>query len=598
MGVRTRRLLGLLAIPVSVVVGLTTGLAVPSAAAPTRVIQDPPPAAVPQRYLAQQVSWHTCPFDQDIKDALPSAPTTRCAAVVVPMDWLHPDAHPDIKVAIAWSRATGTSHGVLAENPGGPGVPGLDQTAVLGTVKPKLFASYDLLGFDPRGYGDSTETTCSATQADDDARRSVIDPRVRDVKTHQVEVANAKFFGTACSLTEFSQFVSTQQTVYDMDFLRRFLGHDEPVYRRLNFVGVSYGTWLGAWYADTYPTHTGRFLLDSNMNWTSTMYANQLTDPFSFQRRRDLMFFPWVARHSREYGFGKSAAEVKKNYELLRQRLVRASRSGDSVDDPADFDDTVAVYLFADRTFADAMEYLAFVDEDTPLANGAARDAKARKPASARRVQALLSRNAAGRSSPEASNQLVDVDSGDFAVRCNDSPFSRDLTTLLKRADSDARKFPFVGYFDTVTMCNYWKYAPVSRTINLTGAPTLLMTQSEGDPATAYEGAQAAHRATATHTRLVSIDNEGEHGVYAFGVSSCVDRIGDAFLLDGTLPSQDATCAGRPLPGDSKVYPLDGPLDGHPYPLDSGAQKTSARQAKASRDRQQSKLDVAAQSVG
>ena len=123
-------------------------------------------------------------------------------------------------------------------------------------------------------------------------------------------MAEAKLFGEACSSTEFSQFVSTQQTAYDMEFLRQYLGKSKPNYAKLNYIGYSYGTWLGTWYADTYPNRVGRFILDSNMNWTTSMYANQLSDSFSFQRRRDQMFFPWLARHNKTYRLGNTTAKV------------------------------------------------------------------------------------------------------------------------------------------------------------------------------------------------------------------------------------------------------------------------------------------------
>src|SRR4029453_13354834 len=145
----------------------------------------------------------------------------------------------------------------------------------------------------------------------------VDDARVRNKKTHAAEVAQAKLFGEACSSTEFSQFVSTQQTAYDMEFLRQYLGKGKPNYAKLNYIGYSYGTWLGAWYADTYPNRAGRFILASNKNWTSTMSANQLSDSFSFQRRRDQMFFPWLARHNKTYRLGSTTAKVGRSYERI-----------------------------------------------------------------------------------------------------------------------------------------------------------------------------------------------------------------------------------------------------------------------------------------
>ena len=91
----------------------------------------------------------------------------------------------------------------------------------------------------------------------------------------------------------------------------------------------------------------------------------------------------------------------------------------------------------------------------------------------------------------------------------------------------------------------------------------MLMFQSEGDPATAYEGALAAHRRTAGKTVMVSVDNEGQHGLYVDGPSKCLEDIGDAFLFRGwNCRPADRRCTTSPLPDDKKVYPLSGPVSG------------------------------------
>ena len=150
-------------------------------------------------------------------------------------------------------------------------------------------------------------------------------------------------------------------------------------------------------------------------------------------------------------------------------------------------------------------------------------------------------------------------------VRCNDSATPGNLTQLLKRADADAKKYPFTGYLNTVPLCAYWKFKPQTRTIDLAGLSSkMLMLQSEGDPATAYEGALSAHRRTARKTVLVSVDNEGQHGLYIDGPSKCLEAIGDRFLFSRapTLPARDTRCSTSPLPYDKKVYALAGPVSG------------------------------------
>ena len=570
MGAWTRRragalvgLVGLLAL----VLALETGTPLPAAsAAPpasgTAVRPDPAPPQVPARYLQQRVRWTTCDFDLLIRSVVPRAPRTRCARVVVPMDWRHPDDHPDIEVAVALSLATGRSQGLLTMNPGGPGEEGLRTTAVYATDRPRMFRDFDLLGFDPRGFGDSEPALCRASSRQSEALPVVADPRVRNPATHRAEVAAARFEARACT-DELNRFVGTQQTVDDLEFVRAYLQGQRPAgdhrYDRLNYLGYSYGTWLGAWYADSYPQHTGRFLLDSNMDWTATMAANQALAPRSFQRRRDQMFFPWVARHASTYRLGRTAAAVRRRYERIRAGVLTSYADDRSPVSATDLDRELVDLLYDDQDFpAAAQTLLDYDDLAQPAGERVRRRAAARRAPAAGLLRSRLQR---------ADDDELTWDAAE-AIRCNDSAWSRDVTAVLRRADAAAARYRFVGYWNTLSACSYWPYPPLTRTVDLAPgpagevAPTILMVQAEGDPATAYEGALRAHRATPGRTRLVSVQDEGQHGLYLSGVSPCVERIGDDFLFRGRLPARDTVCRAEPLPRDRKVYPLAGPVGG------------------------------------
>jgi len=147
-------------------------------------------------------------------------------------------------------------------------------------------------------------------------------------------------------------------------------------------------------------------------------------------------------------------------------------------------------------------------------------------------------------------------------VRCNDTAWSKDTNFYLKEADKMAEKYDFFGYMNGVPMCAFWQYAPQDRKLDLAGAPRMLMTQSEFDPATAYEGSLRTHQATSTYTRFVAIDDEGQHGQYIGGPSACVEAIGDRFVFGGELPGKDQVCGTSPLPAEASVYPVKGPVDG------------------------------------
>lgn len=580
------------AVVVAVVIPLLT---VTTATTATAAPKDPPAPAIPQRYLDQPITWSVCAFDATIKRNYPQAPTTNCAKVTVPMDWAHPDAHPDVQVALSYSKATGTSKGLMTSNPGGPGGAGLNLTASLGVSKPQLFSDFDLMGFDPRGFGQSTPLQCLASAEDIAALPVTPDYKERTKLTHKVEVAEAKFYADACSATEFGQFVSSQQTVYDMEFLRALMGS-----RQLSFIGYSYGTWLGGWYADTYPARVGRFVLDSNMDWTHTQWDNVNFDPFSGQRRRDAQLFPWIARHADQItGLGSTPAQVTAKYNGIRASLTTLVKADESSVRGDSLDGLIYSAIYNNQRFIRATLDILVHDEFTtaPSASGKVELAQVDRawarlaPAlqkydtlaalrtrygvsatasasliastqvdSLRSIIAEAREQAAG---ARSGDELVNVGAISTTVRCNDTAWNKDANFYLKEADKMAKKYDFFGYLNGVPMCAFWKYAPQDRKLDLTGSPRVLIVQSEFDPATAYEGSKRTHDDTKNATRFVAIDDEGQHGQYILSkASSCVEAIGDKYVFTGELPAKDQVCGTTPLPGELAVYPVKGPVDG------------------------------------
>jgi pimeloyl-ACP methyl ester carboxylesterase len=596
-----------------------------STAAAKEAPKGPPVPSIPQRYLDQPIQWSVCSFDAAVKRLYPQAPTTNCAKVSVPMDWANPDAHPDIKVAISYSTATGTSHGLMTSNPGGPGGAGLSLSAALAAEKTQLFSDFDLLGFDPRGFGQSTPLRCITTAEALNALPVTPDYKERTKLTHQVEVAEAKLYADACSSTEFGQFVSSQQTVYDMDFLRALFKA-----RQLNFIGYSYGTWLGGWYADTYPSKVGRFVLDSNMDWTHTQWLNVNFDPFSGQRRRDTQLFPWIARHADQItGIGSTPAQVTAKYNGIRASLTTLVKSGESSVRGDNLDGLIYSAIYGNTRFIRATLDILVHDEFTkaPSASGKVELAhvdrawarlapalqaydtlaalRARYGVSAAAAPATVAaaevdslkdvladaRTQAARA--DSADQPVNLGAIGTTVRCNDTAWNSDPNFYLKEADKMAKKYDFFGYMNGVPFCAFWKYAPQDRTLDLKGSPRILMVQGELDPATAYEGSLRTHNDTKTYTRFVAIDDEGQHGQYVGSASACAEAIGDRFVFSGELPAKDQVCGTSPLPEEGSVYPVLGPVDGKAVHLP----KSKAGSTKVNPMLQQALDEVAASSL-
>ena len=552
------------------------------AAPPSRT--DPPAPRIPERYLTQVVSWAPCWFDGAVKSRYPSAPTTSCAKVKVPMDWHAPDAHPDIELAIALSRATGASLGLLATNPGGPGGAGLTLSAALALDKPKLFERYDLLGFDPRGFGESTPLRCLTTVEELNALPTTPDYRERTDQTHAAELAGARLLAKACAATEFAAFVSSRQTVYDMEFLRALLAAP-----KLSFIGYSYGTWLGGWYADTYPARVGRFVLDSNMDWTHSQWDNVNFDPFSFQRRRDTQLFPWIARHAAQIqGLGATPAAVLSRYDGIRAQVVARLKAGAGIVRGDSLDGLVAGAIYSNVGLVRATLDILVFDEyaKDPAADRIAQEHVDRAWARlAPELQALTTASLGRYDARPArtvgdairasladvaglpADEEVDIGSIGTVVRCNDTLWADTPEAYLRAADSNARTYAYYGYLNGVPMCAFWPHPPQNRIVDLAGSPPLLMVSSELDPATAFEGALRTHRDLSKVTRLVAIDDEGQHGQYVGSASTCVEEIGDKFLFDGTMPTADTLCLTSPLPAETSVFAVSGPLDRNAVPL-------------------------------
>ncbi|MFF1821941.1 alpha/beta fold hydrolase [Kribbella sp. NPDC058245] len=588
--------------PRKIAMALAVALVVPqlavssaTAARPARGPVDPPVPSIPQRYLDQPITWSVCSFDANVKRVYPQAPTTNCAKVNVPMDWNHPDAHPDVQVAIAYSKATGKSKGLMTTNPGGPGGAGLSLSAALAAEKTQLFTDFDQLGFDPRGFGASTPLQCITTTEKLAALPTTPDYKERTRQTHKVEVAEAALQAEACAATEFGQFVSSQQTVYDMDFLRALFKA-----RQLNFIGYSYGTWLGGWYADTYPQRVGRFVIDSNMDWTHTQWDNVNFDPFSGQRRRDTQLFPWIARHADQIqGLGSTTKQVTASYNKIRADLVKLVKAGTSSVRGDDLDGTIYSAIYGNVRFIRATVDILVHDEYTkdPSASGAielrhvdkawarlspelqafdtlaamrarygvtpAASAAAAAAVSTDSVHSILADARAAAVKSPASDEPYNLGAIGTTVRCNDTAWNKDPKFYLAEADKMAKKYNFFGYMNGVPMCAFWKYKPQDRKLDLTGSPRILMIQGELDPATAYEGSLRTHQDTAKTTRFVAIDDEGQHGQYVGSASACAESIGDIFVFTGELPARDQVCGTTPLPAELSVYPVKGPVNGN-----------------------------------
>lgn len=254
-----RRGLTAVACVVSVVLGSAgvwsggpTGVAGAAPATPVAEVQTtvaPPPAPAPAR-----LRWKRCP----------GSPTIDCATLTVPLDYADP-AGRSIDLSVTRSRAKNPSKriGSLLINPGGPGGSGASFTGqaaqLFGT---RLTDAFDIVGFDPRGVGASAPVRCLSTKQMD--RYLAADPSPDTPAERDEVIATSKQFADGCLARNGSavlRHLSTVDAARDIDQLRRALGEE-----RITYFGFSYGTLLGATYADLFPTHVRAFALDGALD--------------------------------------------------------------------------------------------------------------------------------------------------------------------------------------------------------------------------------------------------------------------------------------------------------------------------------------------
>jgi pimeloyl-ACP methyl ester carboxylesterase len=206
-------------------------VAEPSTASPTT---SPIPTTVA---LASTIVWTPCGGFE-------------CAVVQVPMDYAQLNG-PTIGIALNRAKATGPYPvGSVLINPGGPSGSGLEYLV----NRPRLFnpaarEKYHVIGFDPRGVGQSAPLSCGST-------------RDRSARTSQQYIDAVR---DACynRQPELLRTITTANTARDMEQIRIALGET-----KLNYLGVSYGTYLGLVYADLFPQNVGRFIIDSALDPT------------------------------------------------------------------------------------------------------------------------------------------------------------------------------------------------------------------------------------------------------------------------------------------------------------------------------------------
>lgn len=446
-------------------------------------------------YASQVVDWELCPDSE----------TAQCARIKAPLDWDEPEGDA-VEIAVRRIPDGDSSRGPLFFNPGGPGFGGQDFAESMAG----RFRNFDAVGWDPRGTGESTHVVCGSF-AETDAFMN-LDASPDDEAEDQALRQGAVDFAQQCrnGSGRLLDHLTTIDVVRDLDLLRHLLGAE-----KLNYVGVSYGTYVGATYAHLFPGSVGRLVLDAAVEITDEDPVPQVAG-FELALNN---FSTWCA-DSDLCDLGDDVDRVNDDIATFLSGLDAS---------PIEVDGRALTQTLAASGIA-----LFLYDDDTAY----------------RTLAGFLKAGMAGDGAPllraadalngRASNGFDTIAYAFPAMACVDGVDNGAAPVLQDWRDTFDVAPVLAPNMGTSYNCQFWTAGSAPQ-LKLTaeGAPTILVVGTTGDSATPYQQAVSMAAQLDSGT-LLTLDGAG-HGAVS-GTNECIAEAVDAYLYDGVAPEDGKTC--------------------------------------------------------
>ena len=456
----------------------------------------------------------------------------ECATLAVPLNYADPGGR---KITLALSMIPATApaakqQGVLLVNPGGPGEPGRSLAAgVAAGLSPQAAATYDIVGFDPRGVGGSVPALSCDPSFFDEVRPDYIPS---SAAVEQVLIGRAKDYAAGCErrFGWLLPYMTTVNMARDMDQIRQAFGVS-----KINYYAFSYGTYLGQVYGTLFPDRVRRMVLDSTVDPAGAWYTDNIDQDYAFQGRLEA-FFAWTAKYDSAYHLGSTPAQVQADYYKVRGELEKTPIAGPDgpLIGPDELDDTFVIAGYLNSVwpaFAQALSRYA------GQGNGGG----------------LLSQYQTWGTTSENTFAVYN------AVECADVNWPRSWSKWQADTERVYKTAPFEAWDNAWfnAACAFWPVKGPAEPFKVDGSglPPVLMLQGTLDPATPYAGAQVAHRLLPS-ARMVVVEGGGNHGQsLETPPNQCVQNYLNAYLATGAVPERpglvNATCPATadPSPG-------------------------------------------------
>ncbi len=491
-----------------------------------------------ESFYSQTIDW---------KDCSDGTSPFQCGTVTVPLDYEHPDGRT-ITIAMKKLPASDSNaeHGSLFINPGGPGGSGIQDLEAQATTLPEgLRTAYDVIGFDPRGVGQSTPITCWTeqdihqilTDAQNGKLSDVVPSNTASSKSLSVQekmdrgTADAAACAQHSKVPELLDHVGTRDVAHDLDILRA-ASKDTM----LNYLGMSYGTHIGAIYADLFPGRVGRAVLDGAMD-PSQRWVDGETETTAFKED--------VLRQYVEHCKAQDSCPLTGSTD---EAIAQLTAFVDGLDqDPLTAPDSNITVNTQEATTIiqhytiEKPDWEALTAMLTPAMNN--HDGALMVKAKQSVLAPML---------PTTTEQAVSGANSVFvapAVICNDYPDTAEtVADWDAQSAAEKKSHPFFGGTSNGldAYCRGWGHRAQTppQEAHAEGSNPVLVVGLIKDSRTLYPWAQSLTDQL-DNGHLLAVEG---YGHITFGSNACATAAMTDFLVNGTVPAEGTTCAAEPQP--------------------------------------------------
>jgi len=475
------------------------------------------PAASPEKltnldsYYSQELIWTDCKDDKKF----------QCAEIQVPVDYQNPgNASLTLALKKLPAKDSADKVGSLLINPGGPGGSGTDYvTYAEDAFGKRLMDSFDIIGFDPRGVALSTPLDCLTDKEVDEfiAFDGTPDTDQELKESLQLSINLAK--GCEAVENNLIAHVGTQEAARDMDIIRELVGDE-----KLNFLGASYGTYLGGMYAELFPDKVGRLVLDGAVD-PSLSGEEQSFDQAVGLDTALKRFVEDCPKHDDCPLTQRGAAGVKE----IRDFLDLLDSKPLKTEDPERIlTQAMGVYAVAGFLYSD--EWWSYMRQSLATAfEGDGTDLLVI-------VDLFNERKDDGTFATNATEAI-------YAINCFDEPSNVTEEQVREFAKTWIKDAPVFGdYLAWGNLaCSIWPVKdpnPINKFV-AQGAAPIVVVGTKYDPATPYKWAIGLSSQLSSSV-LLTYEGDG-HTAYMRG-SECIDKEIENYLVDGIVPAKNIVC--------------------------------------------------------